>query len=101
MHKSVNGDEWTLHKKTDCEKGIAFYMGFDKEKIKQIRGLLIFAAGLVLFIIYSGSVVKGIGMCLSILVPFAAGWINCSIRSKASGQIVLSRPSLFSLSGSL
>lgn len=48
-------------------------MGFDKEKIKQIRGLLIFAAGLVLLIIYSGSVVKGIEMCLSILVPFAAG----------------------------
>ena len=48
-------------------------MGFDKEKIKQIRGLLIFAAGLVLLIIYSGSVVKGIEMCLSILAPFAAG----------------------------
>lgn len=48
-------------------------MGFDKEKIKQIRGLLIFAAGLVLLIIYSGSVVKGIGMFLSILAPFAAG----------------------------
>ena len=48
-------------------------MGFDKERIKQIRGLLIFAAGLVLLIIYSGSVVKGIEMCLSILVPFAAG----------------------------
>ena len=69
----MNGADWFLHKETDCEKRIGFYMGFDKEKIKQIRGLLIFAAGLVLFIIYSGSVVKGIGMCLSILVPFAAG----------------------------
>lgn len=48
-------------------------MGFDKEKIKQIRGLLIFAAGLVLLIIYSGSVVKGIEMCLSILVPLRQG----------------------------
>ena len=48
-------------------------MGFDKEKIKQIKGLLLFAAGLILLIIYSGSVVKGIGVCLSILAPFAAG----------------------------
>lgn len=48
-------------------------MGFDKVKIKQIRGLLMFAAGLILLVIYSGSVVKGIGVCLSILAPFAAG----------------------------
>lgn len=62
-----------MHKTTDCEKRIGIYMGFDKVKIKQIRGLLLFAAGLVLLILYSGSVVKGIGMCLSILAPFVAG----------------------------
>ncbi len=48
-------------------------MGFDKEKIKQIRGLLIFAAGLVLLIIYSGSVVKGIGSVFLFWRPLRQG----------------------------
>lgn len=48
-------------------------MGFDKVKIRQIRGLLIFAAALVLLIIYSGSVWSGIEMFFGILTPFLAG----------------------------
>lgn len=48
-------------------------MGFDKEKIKQIRGLLVFAAVLILAIIYSSSVVKGVSLLLHIITPFVAG----------------------------
>ncbi|MBQ7360174.1 MAG: AI-2E family transporter [Lachnospiraceae bacterium] len=48
-------------------------MGFDKVKMRQIRGLLIFAAALVLLIIYSGSVWSGIEMFFGILTPFLAG----------------------------
>lgn len=48
-------------------------MGFDREKIKQIRGLLIFTALLILGIIYSSSVVRGISFLFKILTPFVAG----------------------------
>lgn len=48
-------------------------MGFDKEKIRQIRGIILFAAAVVLVILYSGDVLKGMGMLLDISVPFLAG----------------------------
>ncbi len=48
-------------------------MGFDKVKIKQIRGLILFVAFIVLLIMYSGSVLKGLQILLGILTPFAAG----------------------------
>ncbi len=48
-------------------------MGYDKEKIRQIRGLILFVAGIVLLLLYSGSVLKGLGVLLDILVPFLAG----------------------------
>ena len=48
-------------------------MGFDKEKIKQIRWLMILAAVLVLVIIYSDSVLMGIGFAFGIAKPFLYG----------------------------
>lgn len=48
-------------------------MGFDKVKMRQIRGLLIFAAVLVLLIMYSGAVWGGITMLFSIVMPFLVG----------------------------
>lgn len=48
-------------------------MGFEKEKIKQIRGLILFLAVIVLLIMYSGSVLAGLGMFAGILTPFVAG----------------------------
>lgn len=48
-------------------------MGYDKEKIRQIRGLILFVAGIVLLLLYSGNVLKGLGVLIDILVPFLAG----------------------------
>ena len=48
-------------------------MGFDKVKMKQVRGLILFVALIVLLIIYSGSVFRGIQVLLGILTPFIAG----------------------------
>lgn len=48
-------------------------MGYDKEKLRQIRGLILFVAGIVLLLLYSGNVLKGLGVLLDILVPFLAG----------------------------
>lgn len=48
-------------------------MGFDKEKIKQIRNLLLLAAALVLCILYSGEIINKIILALSILSTFVAG----------------------------
>lgn len=48
-------------------------MGFEKEKIKQIKGLILFVAVIVLAIIYSGSLLAGVGFIWSILTPFVAG----------------------------
>lgn len=48
-------------------------MGFDKEKIKQIRWLMILAAVLILLIIYSDTVLRGIGFALGIAKPFLYG----------------------------
>ncbi|MDO5399226.1 MAG: AI-2E family transporter [bacterium] len=48
-------------------------MGFDKEKIKQIRNLMLLAAALVLCILYSGQIIDKAVLALSILSTFAAG----------------------------
>ena len=48
-------------------------MGFDKEKMKQIKGLMVFGAVLVLAIIYSNAVVAGIILAVSIAKPFIYG----------------------------
>lgn len=61
-------------------------MGFEKEKMKQIRGLILFVAAIVLLMIYSGSVLDGLGMVLHILTPFVAGGaiafvLNIPLRS--------------------
>lgn len=48
-------------------------MEFSREKIKQIRHLMILAAVLILGIIYSAQVFWGIGFLFSIFTPFLAG----------------------------
>ncbi|MCM1064574.1 MAG: AI-2E family transporter [Eubacterium sp.] len=50
-------------------------MGFDKEKIKQIRWLMVLAAVLVLGIIYSDRVFAGFGFVLQIARPFLYGGV--------------------------
>lgn len=50
-------------------------MGFDKEKIKQIRWLLVLAAVLVLGILYSSSVFAGILFAFRIARPFLYGGV--------------------------
>lgn len=50
-------------------------MGFDKEKIKQIRWLMVLAAVLVLGILYSSSVFAGIGFAFQIAKPFLYGGV--------------------------
>ncbi|MCM1541295.1 MAG: AI-2E family transporter [Blautia sp.] len=50
-------------------------MGFDKEKIKQIRWLMVLAAVLVLGIIYSDRVFAGFGFILQIARPFLYGGV--------------------------
>ena len=48
-------------------------MGFDKVKMRQIRGLLVFATALILLIIYSGTVWGGIQLFMGIITPFLVG----------------------------
>ncbi len=81
-------------------------MGFDKTKVRQIMGLLVFAAALVLLIIYSGTVLSGVEMLFSILTPFLVGgaiafvlnmpmnWIEKKWFGKWKGKIAdkLKRP---------
>lgn len=50
-------------------------MGYSKEKIKQICGLMVFAAALVLVVMYSELVVGGIGFLFDITGPFIIGGI--------------------------
>ncbi len=50
-------------------------MGFDKQKIKQIRNLMILGALLVLALIYSGQIFGAIGFCFAILEPFLIGGV--------------------------
>ena len=48
-------------------------MGFDKVKIKQIRGLMILGAVLILLLIYSKSVFLGIAIAIGMIRPFIYG----------------------------
>lgn len=50
-------------------------MKYSKEKIRQIRGLMLFAAILILVVIYSESVFQGIGLGISIIKPFILGGV--------------------------
>ena len=50
-------------------------MGFGKEKIKQIGGLLVFAAVLVLLVMHSSLVYRGIILSFDILKPFIIGGV--------------------------
>lgn len=50
-------------------------MGFSREKMKQIRWLMVLAAVLVLGIIYSNQVFAGIGFALRIARPFLYGGV--------------------------
>lgn len=48
-------------------------MGFDKEKMRQIRWLMVLAAVLVLAVMYSNAVFAGIGLAFRIAGPFLYG----------------------------
>lgn len=48
-------------------------MEFSREKLKQIRRLMVFAAALVLIIIYSSQVFLGIQLFFGIIKPFLYG----------------------------
>lgn len=50
-------------------------MGFEKEKMKQIRGLILFVAVIVLGLRYSDTVFKAISMCIGIFKPFIYGGV--------------------------
>ena len=50
-------------------------MGFSKEKIKQICLLMIFATVLVLAVIYSEAILRGIGLVFGIASPFIVGGV--------------------------
>lgn len=50
-------------------------MGYDKVKIKQISGLMVLAAGLILVLIYSQQIFQGIGMAFTIISPFVVGGV--------------------------
>ena len=81
-------------------------MGFGKEKIKQIGGLLVFAAVLVLIVMHSSLVYRGIVLCFDISKPFIIGGViafilNLPMRSmenkilgrwKGKAAKVLKRP---------
>lgn len=48
-------------------------MGFDKEKIRQVRWLMVLAAVLVLALMYSSVVFKGLALGIGIIKPFIIG----------------------------
>lgn len=48
-------------------------MGNEREKIKQIRGLILFTTVMVLLIMHSGSVFNGLRLLLGMLMPFLTG----------------------------
>lgn len=77
-------------------------MGFDKVKMRQIRGLLVFATALILLIIYSGTVWGGIQMFVGIITPFLVGgaiafvlnmpmnWVENKLLGKWKGKLASS-----------
>ncbi len=50
-------------------------MGFDKEKIKQIRNMILLAAALIFLLMYSEAVLGGIAVTFNIMRPFLYGGI--------------------------
>lgn len=50
-------------------------MGYDKVKIKQIMGLMVLAAVLVLFLVYSKVIFGAVVMVIQILMPFIVGGV--------------------------
>lgn len=50
-------------------------MGLDKETVKKIRGLLLFAALLVFLLMYSETIFRGIGAAFGIVKPFLIGGV--------------------------
>ncbi len=50
-------------------------MGYDKVKIKQIRGLMVLAAVLILALIYSEQILGAIGLGFQIFSPFIVGGV--------------------------
>ena len=77
-------------------------MGFDKVKMRQIRGLLVFATALILLIIYSGTVWGGITLFFGIITPFLVGgaiafvlnmpmnWVENKLLGKWKGKLASS-----------
>lgn len=74
-------------------------MGFNKVKIKQIRGLIVFVAVLIVLMIYSESVMGGIALFAGMLSPFLVGgiiafilnlplrWIETKVLKKWNGKV--------------
>lgn len=74
-------------------------MGFDKVKMKQIRGIILFIAGLIFLMAYSKGVWDAILLMVGILQPFLIGgaiafvinipmrWIENSIFKKWNGKV--------------
>lgn len=50
-------------------------MGFDKVKIKQISGLMLLGAALILALIYSNVIIKALIVAFQIISPFIAGGV--------------------------
>lgn len=53
--------------------------GFDKKKIKQIKELIVFAAVIVLVLLYRKEALHAAGVCIAILKPFIYGGIMAFI----------------------
>lgn len=69
-------------------------MGYSKEKIKQICGLMVFAAFLVLLVMYSNLVVRGAVIAVEIARPFLVGGMIAFVLNlpmKAIERSVLSK----------
>lgn len=74
-------------------------MGFDKVKMRQIRGLILFVAAIVLLMIYSESVLGGIALFLGMIRPFLVGgaiafvinlpmrWLENKVLGKWDGKV--------------
>lgn len=56
-------------------KGVVIHMGYDKEKMRQIRWLMVLAAALVLGIIYSDRLLAGFRFVFQIASPFLYGGV--------------------------
>lgn len=74
-------------------------MGFDKVKVRQIRGLILFVAAIVMLMIYSKSVLGGIALFVGMIQPFLVGgaiafvlnlpmrWIETKVLKKWNGKV--------------